>query len=437
MLEKSNDNRTLPEVFKELQNIRNAQVKSYKKVKKKNNNFIQRAISNIATKTTSVASVVVLIFAIMTAFTGYIFATNSGEEKNEVIGEYEENNNVINVEKIISNNISVVTSKQLITEDRDIKYDTVYQKNNKLPKDEQVVVQEGKNGKENVTAVKRYENGNYKDESILSRNIIQEPIKQIVQVGTSEFLKKYNVHIGDKMYLLSQADLKSETKDTSATICNIPQNLDVKLLDISKNWCKVSYGEYEGFIKINLVTSATINPEIAEACRILKIKNKFNIDMELNKPSGLTLDDFKKILSNNSNDKNNIFEDNAEVFYNIEQKYNINGVFVAAIGIHESAWGNSTISKDKRNLFGYGAYDRDPYSYSYEFETYQDAIETVAKALVKFYINEPGTPIYDGEVAKGSYYNGATLAGVNVRYASDKNWYTKVYSKMEDLYNKL
>ena len=85
MLEKSNDNRTLPEVFKELQNIRNAQVKSYKKVKKKNNNFIQRAISNIATKTTSVASVVVLIFAIMTAFTGYIFATNSGEEKNEVI----------------------------------------------------------------------------------------------------------------------------------------------------------------------------------------------------------------------------------------------------------------------------------------------------------------------------------------------------------------
>ena len=57
--------------------------------------------------------------------------------------------------------------------------------------------------------------------------------------------------------------------------------------------------------------------------------------------------------------------------------------------------------------------------------------------LVKYYINEPGTPIYDGEVAKGSYYNGPTVSGVNIRYASDENWCNKVYSKMEELYNKL
>ena len=266
---------------------------------------------------------------------------------------------------------------------------------------------------------------------------MQEPTKQIVQVGTSEFLKKYNVHIGDKMYVLSQVKLKKETKENSEDICEIPQNRDVKLLDIGKNWAKVSYNEYEGFIKNDILTSATVNPEIAENCRIFRIKEKLDINMELNKPSGLTLEDYKKILSNNSSDKNKIFEENAEVFYNIENKYNINGVFLAAMGIHESGWGNSVIAQTKKNLFGYGAYDRDPYGYSYGFDTYEDCIETVAKVLVKFYINEAGTEIYDGEIAKGSYYNGATLSGINTRYASDKEWYNKIYLKMEDLYNKL
>ena len=290
MLEKTNDNRTLPEVFKELQEIRNAQEKRY--IENKNNkNVIKSTINKLATKTTGVACIIVLVFSIMTAFTGYIFATNIEQETPEVVGEYEENSNAINVEKVISNNISVLTSKELITENRDIKYEIIYQKNDKLAKDEQVITQAGVNGKEVVTAVKRYENGRFKDEEILSRTTLKEPTKQIVQVGTSEFLKKYNVHIGDKMYVLSPAKLKKETKENSEDICEVPQNFDVKLLDIGKNWAKVSYNEYEGFIKNDILTSATVNPEIAETCRIFRIKEKLDINMELNKPSGLTLED--------------------------------------------------------------------------------------------------------------------------------------------------
>ena len=61
----------------------------------------------------------------------------------------------------------------------------------------------------------------------------------------------------------------------------------------------------------------------------------------------------------------------------------------------------------------------------------------VAKVLVKYYLNESGTVIYEGEKAVGSYYNGPTISGVNTRYASDKNWANKVYSVMEKLYGKL
>ena len=58
------------------------------------------------------------------------------------------------------------------------------------------------------------------------------------------------------------------------------------------------------------------------------------------------------------------------------------------MAIHESGWGSSKIAKDKKNLFGFGAYDRSPYDSAVTFATYEEGIETVAKYLVKNYINE-------------------------------------------------
>ena len=159
--------------------------------------------------------------------------------------------------------------------------------------------------------------------------------------------------------------------------------------------------------------------------------------MPLNCPSGFTKEDFIKVLSGNPRDVNHIFESNATMFYDIEQKYKVNGVFVASIGIHESGWGSSNIASQKKNLFGYGSYDSSPFASSYTFESYQYGIELLAKSLSKYYLNERGTAIYDGETAVGSYYNGPTVSGVNVRYASDKEWANKVYNTMDALHNKL
>ena len=146
---------------------------------------------------------------------------------------------------------------------------------------------------------------------------------------------------------------------------------------------------------------------------------------------------FKKIFENDSNDKNNVFKDNAEYFYYIESQYNINGVFVAAVGIHESGWGTSNISKSKKNLFGYGAYDSDPSGSAYTFQSYAEGIDLIARVFVKYYLNPKGTPIYGGETASGTYYEGATLTAVNKRYATDKNWANGVFKWMTYLYNKL
>ena len=126
--------------------------------------------------------------------------------------------------------------------------------------------------------------------------------------------------------------------------------------------------------------------------------------MNLNKPSGLSLEQFKKALSS-PRDANKIFANNAEYFYYIEKQYKINGVFVAAVGIHESGWGTSKIATTKNNLFGYGAYDSNPYNGAYTFNSYSQSIDLMARVFVKYYLNPAGTNIYGGEKALGTYYN--------------------------------
>lgn len=161
-----------------------------------------------------------------------------------------------------------------------------------------------------------------------------------------------------------------------------------------------------------------------------------NFNIALNKPSGFTLEQFTKALTD-SKDKNKIFEKNAKYFYYVEKQYNINGMFVAAVGIHESAWGTSRIALNKNNLFGYGAYDSNPYNGAYTFDDYAEAIDLVSRVFVKYYLNPKGEKIYDKQVSNGRYYSGNTLSAVNKRYASDKNWANGVYTHMQYLYNKV
>ena len=387
-----------------------------------------------------VVGCIILIIGLAVFFPKNVSFTQSyaKEEEIEEISVYELNRHRLNIQNIISENANMDRVKEQVTEERDIEFETEYNNNPSLPKSEEVVMREGTLGKENVTVVKTYENGNFVEEIILNKENILEPVFKIIDIGTSEFLAKHKVHIGDTMYLIKNANLKEATDDSSKDVAEIKENLDVKLLELQNDdWCKVSYENIEGYIRTSNLTSASTTPSIVEKNRIQKILIKVNIDMELNRTSGLSLNDYKKIFTNISSDKNHIFENNYTAFYNAEKKYNINGIFLASIAIHESAWGSSEIAKNKKNLFGYGSYDSTPYDSSFEFTDYTECIDTVAKSLVKYYLNPSGTKIYDNETAVAWYYNGPTLRGVNTRYASDSEWYTKVFSHMETLYNRL
>ena len=427
----------LPTLLKEIQDIRNGIAEPLMTEKDKAEEIKVNRIFMVDQRFNAAGAIIGILFLILfvTSIHGnYIFATS--EEEKIAINKFEVNENSIDIINTISSNISDLTKKEIVKREKDIEFEIIYVETEQLPKDEENVLQEGTLGKIEQNIIMTYENEELISENVLSESIILEPVEKIIEIGTSEFLLNNQVHIGDKMYTTKELEFY-ESNSNDEILGYIYENIDVIILSEKDGWANIRVDGHEGFVKSEFLTSENITPEIVEKSRIQRIKLNLNRDMKLNSPSGFSKEDFVKVLSSNQEDTNKIFEQYAEVFYEVEQKYNINGIFLAAMAIHESNWGTSTISVQKKNLFGYGSYDESAYTSSYTFESYEYGIELVAKVLVKYYLNEEGTEIYDNEIALATYYNGPTISGVNVRYASDPNWSTRIYEIMHSLYEKL
>ena len=369
-------------------------------------------------------------------------ATNPENENTDI--EKISKANQIDVEKIINENTNNGQTEQIVKKEETLEYLTQYRTNKEIPKGISVVVQEGRQGKQEITIKTTYDkDGNQIKEEQTNATITKASANKIIEIGGASYTSNYKVKVGDKIYVTSdELAVRTEAEEESRKITTLKKDDELKLLEITQNWYKISYQNTTGWVKsectiyINPNSSEEQKQTIAETKTKEQLLATLSINMQLNKPSGLTLEQFKKVLSD-SKDKNKIFENNAEYFYYIEKQYNINGIFVAAVGIHESGWGTSKISLQKNNLFGYGAYDSNPYNGAYNFSNYSESIDLLARVFVKYYLNPAGTSIYGGEKAVGSYYNGATLNGINKKYASDKNWANAVFSHMKYLYNKL
>lgn len=352
------------------------------------------------------------------------------------------NANEIDIEKIINQNTNYGQTEQITKREEVLEYLTQYRTNKDIPKGISVVVQEGMQGKQEITIKTTYDKeGNIILEEQIGATITKSSANKIVEIGGANYASNYKVKVGDKIYATSDMlPIWSEPSEDSRKITTLKQNDEVKVLGITQNWYKISYENIIGWVKsectiyINPNKNQETGEKVEKTRQQLLAELKFN--MQLNKPSGLTLEQFKKVLSDDK-DTNKIFTNNAEYFYYIEKQYNINGIFVAAVGIHESSWGTSKIALQKNNLFGYGAYDSNPYNGAYEFSNYSESIDLIARVFVKYYLNQNGTSIYGGEKAVGTYYNGTTLSGVNTKYASDKNWANAVFLHMKYLYNNL
>jgi hypothetical protein len=112
-----------------------------------------------------------------------------------------------------------------------------------------------------------------------------------------------------------------------------------------------------------------------------------------------------------------------QIFVDVGNKKGINAYYIAAHAAWETGWGTSAIFKDKNNLFGYGAFDRCPYECALTFETVADGVDYAMARIKEDYLTEGG-----------KYYNGPTLRGMNIHYATDSNWAQGIATIMNSLY---
>ena len=171
----------------------------------------------------------VLILIIIAAFPKDVFSKESAinetdENKKEKVetatipSDFEINRRALNMQKIISENSSFEKVKEQVSEDRNIDFEIKSQANATLPRGEQIVLQKGALGKESVSLVKTYENGEFIEEIILEKHTTQEPVPEILDIGTSDFLAKLKIHLGDIVYLTTDTSLRKEANDKSEEV---------------------------------------------------------------------------------------------------------------------------------------------------------------------------------------------------------------------------
>ena len=385
-----------------------------------------------------IAAIIAVIFALIYFFfiKSNSYATGASVTKNDTKISNAKN---IDINKIIEKNTQEVQKEEIETREEVLEFLTKYKTNPELPKGTMQVLQEGREGLQQIMIKKIYQDGQVVAEQQIGAKVTKASVDKIIEIGGANYSSNYKVKVGEMVYVTAdRTPVMSEPDLGSTKMATISKNQQLKVLEIDDNWYKVLSQDATGWVKKESTTYKNPNASNSDSGQKTKAELLQGLDfnMALNKPSGLSLEQFKQVLTDDK-DVYNVFSDNAEYFYYVEKQYNINGIFIAAIGIHESAWGTSAIARNKLNLFGYGAYDSNPYNGAYSFDNISESVDLMARVLTKYYLNPAGTAIYNDEKAVASHYHGPTVTGVNTEYATDKNWANCVYRYMKYLYEKL
>lgn len=111
----------------------------------------------------------------------------------------------------------------------------------------------------------------------------------------------------------------------------------------------------------------------------------------------------------------------ASVIKEVEDKYDINGIFIISVAQLESGHGTSNLAINKNNLFGLGSYGSDPYANAITFKSHASCID------------------FFGELIRNNYLNNnlISIEAIGKKYCGSSEWASKVKTLMKQNYEKL
>ena len=203
-----------------------------------------------------------------------------------------------------------------------------------------------------MVIIKTYGGNEYISEERIEGKVVQEAKNKIVEIGTGEGTNNYTPKEGDSLWTTPERVKLREAPNKKANeLCDILKDSKVVVMQVvNNNWLKIQVENYIGYSDsacfTNINPNGTTSPNFNVGMQYSKeeLLSFLDINMDLTLPSGLTVEQFQKVLSGNSGDTQGVLASNAEYFYYAERQYGVNGIFLAAMAIHEGGWGTSKIA---------------------------------------------------------------------------------------------
>jgi len=199
---------------------------------------------------------------------------------------------------------------------------------------------------------------------------------------------------------------------------------DARLASVSKNEMieKLSSRSEVERLNINPLYIATKESsekdyeEIKECTKLEDVKISF--DMDVSKVTGLSQDDFVKLVAGMKYDRTGILERNAAWIWECCQKYQVNEIFVLGVCGIESGWCSAAQHQRTHN---YSSLMTGGHLIQYASDA--QGFEAMIKLLGNSYL-KPG----------GGMYHGKTITAVGTCYCNPTSWPGKVFKCMNQVF---
>ena len=153
------------------------------------------------------------------------------------------NANEIDIDQIINKNTNDGQTEQITKKEEVLEYLTEYRTNKEIPKGISVVVQEGREGKQEIAIKTTYDKeGQQIKEEQIGATVTKASANKIIEIGGANYTSNYKIKVGDKIYVTSdELAVRADADEESRKITTLKKDNELKVLEIVQNWYKISY----------------------------------------------------------------------------------------------------------------------------------------------------------------------------------------------------
>ncbi|MGG1398818.1 SH3 domain-containing protein [Bacillus salipaludis] len=250
-------------------------------------------------------------------------------------------------------------------------------------------------------------------------NIPNKPVEEPKTTTTEEIKEAINSFL-----VTADLNFRQSSSTSSNVLAVIPNGTTVKSSMKTGDWYQITYNGKTGYVSRSYLKQY----DQSDDYRFIDLRTK----------SSVTANQINNYIAANVNGRPSVLLGKGQAFINAGNKFGVNALYLAAHAIHESAFGTSSISLGKNNLFGYGAYDAAPFFGAYRFPSIEDCINYVAQKMKADYLNPNGTHFEGAFLGyRTNDKNGTRITsksiGMNYWYASDPNWGNGIARHMNNI----